>query len=704
MLTRALILTIAIVLPAAAQATRCPADLPVLLVVQDKSGTMAEVPDPACPSCPTKWQSAKDAMGRLSQKFANRFRFAVELFPHDSTTFNCTTGTTVTTFPASSSDITAAYSAVAPGGGTPTATSLDAASGYLKSLKLTEPAYVLLLTDGLPNCNLALDPATCAPSQPACGDVNGHGSPNCGAKGCLDDQGANAAAGRVFGAGYKTYVLGFDASASANNNKAVLDGIASAGHTTAAYTASDTVSLDAALDAIAYNAATCCKDICTLGAAQCTADGKLSQCQVDDAGCTNWITAACPTKGYCEAGACKTCQDQCTEGDKRCTSSDVEICQKGQGGCTAWVKSQTCGASQVCQAGSCQSCDKCVAGDHRCGATDGVDTCSLFESGCYDWSTSACKPGFVCSAGACQSCTTTCTKGEKRCQGKAAQECVADANGCTSWSAGTTCVDFCSGGVCGACGTSCVLNSAQCNGNSVEKCQADANGCTVWTSVGPCAANEFCGQGACQTCPTLCAASAKSCNGLGIEECQQQANGCDEWIATGSCKAGDTCQDGRCTTPCQDACTLGALSCDAQSHEPMSCEKGIDGCAAWRPAALCGAKAMCLQGICRDRCTGGEIETCPDGYLCTGLPEGDFCLPGTAPDAGVTPPQAGLDAGVSTGKPDAGGLTTDPGADPKTGASGKSPGGGCGCNALPAPLGLLALVPLLGLLRRRRAP
>ena len=692
---RALILAIAIAVPSAARATPCPNDLPVLLVAQDKSGTMADTPDPACPTCPTKWSSAKDAVARLSQKFANRFRFAVEMFPHDSTTFNCTTGTLVTPFPAATSDITAAYTSVAPGGGTPTAVSLDAASAYLKGLKLKEPAYVLLLTDGLPNCNLALDPATCSPSQPACGDASGHGSPSCGAKGCLDDQGANAAAGRVWAASYKVYVLGFDASASANNDKAVLDGIAAAGHTGAAYTASDPASLDAALDAIAFNAATCCKDVCVQGASECASDGRLRKCEMDaQAGCTNWTVSDCQAKSVCSGGVCQSCQDLCSAGQARCLGNTVQTCVAGAGGCTAWVDQQTCGAGKACADGSCQGCDACVAGDHRCSGAD-AQACELdTASGCYQWRTTVCKSGLFCQQGACQSCTLTCTKDEMRCEGKLKEQCVADVHGCTSWSQLTTCADFCSGGECGACGTTCALGAGRCNGNTVEQCTKDANLCTVWTASGPCLKGQFCSDGGCKAGPTSCAVGDKRCAEAGLQSCQQQQNGCDEWVPAEACKEDETCRAGQCLAQCKDACTVGALQCDATSKQPMTCEKAENGCAAWKSAAACSTGWGCVEGTCRKHCTGAEIETCDPGFVCTGLPDGNFCLPQTtSPDAGV----------AQTTQPKVDDPSTDPGANSKNTDHGKSLAGGCGCSALPAPIGLVAFAPLLlGLLRRRR--
>ena len=49
--------------------------------------------------------------------------------------------------------------------------------------------------------------------------------------------------------------------------------------------------------------------------------------------------------------------------------------------------------------------------------------------------------------------------------------------------------------------------------------------------------------------------------------------------------------------------------------------------------------------MCRTKCSGGELETCPAGTVCTGTSDGQLCLPGSA-DAG-TP--SSTDAGLGTG-------------------------------------------------------
>ncbi|MBI5548498.1 MAG: VWA domain-containing protein [Deltaproteobacteria bacterium] len=699
MFKHALLIALAVIVPAAAQAEKCPAELPVLFVVQDKSGTMADPPDASCPSCPSKWTTAKAAVKNLSQQYANRFRFGVQMYPRDTTTFNCSTGTTVTPFPASSDDVAAAYSAASPGGGTPTAVSLDAAKTYLQARHLTEPAYALLLTDGLPNCNLSLNQATCTPSQPACAGSNGLGSPNCGAKGCLDDQGATSAAARLLAAGYKVYVVGFDATLSANVNRAVLDGMAAAGGTGQAYTADDSASLNAALAAIAFDATTCCKDVCQNGAAQCLANGQVQRCQIDAGGeCTNWTVSDCPPASACTNGSCVACQNECAVDATRCSGNSAMKCQMQPSGCTAWVTIDDCGWGEKCVNGVCESCDECNQGEEQCVGASEVKTCDLdWLSGCSQWSTEPCPNGTTCEGGACLGCAHTCRAGERRCTGQTPEACVADSQGCTEWTAGTPCTDFCSGGVCGACGTTCTLNAARCNGNTVEMCTQDANGCTIWSANGPCLPDQFCSDGACQTCPVRCTVGEKQCGANGILECQPQASGCNAWVAAGACAEGETCRDGHCVPPCQNLCDTGAVTCDTQGA-PMKCELAPTGCSVWKASPACvGENQRCIDGVCRERCSGAEIETCSEGMVCTGVPEGSFCLPADgSPDAGTGGP--GTLPGIDDPSEEDPGTTLKPGS-----KAGNAPDGGCGCGATSSGAALFTLAPMaFTLLRRRR--
>ena len=136
---------------------------------------------------------------------------------------------------------------------------------------------------------------------------------------------------------------------------------------------------------------------------------------------------------------------------------------------------------------------------------------------------------------------------------------------------------------------------------------------------------------------------------------------------------------------------------------PQTCQTGPTGCFIWRDEPVCGTDQQCVTGQCRTVCTSGEVETCPAGTVCTGITEGRFCLPGDA-DAGVVDAGSGGGSAVDAGAGGGGGSSssnsgeeTIPGGNGRVGAVAM----GCHCNAVDA--GLLPLLALGMMLRRRRA-
>ncbi|MDX2013645.1 MAG: vWA domain-containing protein [Myxococcaceae bacterium] len=731
-------LVVSLVVTSAALAQPC-GELPVLFIVQDKSGSMAGSPTGGAASTanPSKWTIASQVVPQMASQFANRFRYGVMMYPGASTSFSCTTGTTVQAVPSSAAQVAAAYAAFGPGGGTPTAASLLQARATLQAVSTTAPRHVLLITDGLPNCNLSLNPATCSTTTPGCPNTSTCSGSSCcglGAKDCLDNQGTVSAAASLFALGIKVYVVGFDQSLTSGNNKAVLDAIASAGGTGSAYVASNQTALASALNQIAQQTSTCCQNACTAGASRCTTSGGREECRLDPATmCTNWFGSTCPPMSVCTGGSCQACTNQCTLGATQCSNNTVRTCVTGPGGCTQWQTSETCSYGEVCSNGSCNSCTGCAMGASRCTAT-GVEECewNVF-SGCTQWVGRACPSGSVCANGACASCTTACTAGAKRCTGRNVETCVADARGCTSWSLTEACTTFCSGGACGVCGTSCANGTMRCNGNGIETCGIDANNCPVWGPAQNCPPNSYCANGTCASCATTCTEGTKRCGAAGVvETCQLQPTGCRAWMQTSQCDVGggERCELGVCIPPCMNACQAGAKRCTGNA--PQRCETAPTGCTVWRDEAACRSGTTCISGECFEPCGTDEFESCaPAGTICTGLPEGKFCLPmgglggGAAGGGSAGGGSAGGDAmgGGAAGGGDAGGTGASAGGSAGGGASGggRADGGssnivgvnepppdmnrigakgmGCGCTEAGS------LAPLLGLLllaRRRR--
>jgi MYXO-CTERM domain-containing protein len=684
-------------------------ELPVLFIVQDKSGSMAKAPDgsTATTGNPSKWSIAQTVVPNLASTFSNRFRFGAAMYPRDTTTFNCSTGTVVTPIANTTTGIDTAYTNAIPGGGTPTAASLGAVRTYLQGQALSTPAYVLLITDGLPNCNTALDANSCSPTTPGCGPTPAASTCGLGAKDCLDSQATVTAAQQLFAAGVKVFVVGFDSTLTAGNNQAVLDAIANAGGTGSASVASSQSQLTSTLNTIAGNTATCCRDVCTAGAAMCSGSGARQVCQLDQAiGCTTWVTQQCAAGSTCSNGSCQTCTTSCTAGAVRCANGNAEQCVANAQGCTSWQVAETCAYGEVCQGGSCNSCQGCSIGASRCTA-GGVETCEWnVISGCTQWRAGTCASGSTCQNGSCASCNSTCTAGAQRCAGNSVETCVANASGCTAWQRGQTCTTFCSGGACGTCGTSCTAGATRCQGAGVETCIVDQNNCPAWGPVQQCAPNNFCQGGSCTECGTTCTQGSKRCGANGATEvCQLNTMGCTGWVPAGQCDvgAGERCDMGVCIPQCRDACTEGAGQCS--NGRPQVCERGPSGCFVWRDDTVCGSNQQCVSGKCHDLCSPDEFEMCPAGQICTGVTEGRFCFP-TDMDGGVG---GGGGSGAGGGGGSTGGGSASGGGSGTSGVVEEPRGSGrIGASAMGCQCGAVdpAMFPLLGLvvlaLRRRR--
>jgi hypothetical protein len=114
-------------------------------------------------------------------------------------------------------------------GATPTGAALQALSEYAPLLGTDQDDFVLLLTDGLPNCN-ANNPNTCADAA-ACQCTLSSCSGQFCSTGCLDQTGAVGAVAALRQAQIKTIVIGFGADVAGATGSAfsVLNAMADAG-------------------------------------------------------------------------------------------------------------------------------------------------------------------------------------------------------------------------------------------------------------------------------------------------------------------------------------------------------------------------------------------------------------------------------------------------------------------------------------------
>ncbi len=254
-------------------------DPPNLYFVLDRSGSMNDL---------GKWQVVRTVVGQVVGRLGSRANFGVALFPAPNGDDACASGAEV--LPVRAGGESAALTVltvtnVGASGGTPTSATLTALTP--KIMALPGKTFVILATDGGPNCNKA---AVCEASQ-CIANIEGspgcpmNGSPNCcakeGAEGCLDAAPTVSAVAALKSVGIPTYVVGVPGSGP---YAALLDQVALAGGS--ARTASpfyyrvDTAEAEALRKALAQIAAKIVAS-CSLPLGQSPPDPKLVNVYVD---------------------------------------------------------------------------------------------------------------------------------------------------------------------------------------------------------------------------------------------------------------------------------------------------------------------------------------------------------------------------------------------------------------------------------------
>ncbi len=211
-------------------------DPPDMLLTVDISGSMCSpLIDSFPPSMTTKLSIMKAALSSLVTSKDGRINFGMMLFPSDNM---CGAGTVRNpimmrngaAIQATLGGLTDDFfgCALANGGATPTHLSLNAARAYYDTIPVNPVGrYVLLATDGLPNCGPAL--------------------PDGGTEETVDE--TVTAIEMLSAAGISTYVLGFGADLSGGGD--ALNRMATAGGTGTPFSARSAAELDRALDMIA---------------------------------------------------------------------------------------------------------------------------------------------------------------------------------------------------------------------------------------------------------------------------------------------------------------------------------------------------------------------------------------------------------------------------------------------------------------------
>jgi len=237
---------------------------PNIAVLLDRSGSMAlpiNAADPACPAgcgngaacpaaCATRISEVRRAMsGFLSGPERSLARWGLAAFPENAAVNQCSaTASWLIDLPAPAPDdkdpalnaqwdqgaldVAAAIGTIAPGGGTPTSPSLEFVGGNPVFADANRGDFVLLLTDGLPNCNASNANSVCTDTSPAqqaaCAcTVGGCGGSACSI-GCLDQSAVQSAA-NLTTRGINTIVVGFGADTAGGAAQDVLNRLARAG-------------------------------------------------------------------------------------------------------------------------------------------------------------------------------------------------------------------------------------------------------------------------------------------------------------------------------------------------------------------------------------------------------------------------------------------------------------------------------------------
>jgi hypothetical protein len=224
---------------------------PNLMLLVDTSGSMNTKSDPACSTnCPSRLQEMKQAMNSfLTGTGGSVARFGVTNYPSTALANGCGPAagnevkldiptalqdTDTAGFQAQATRVNQTIQALTASGGTPTGDSLRFV-GALPSLQdVDRQDFVVLLTDGLPNCNPD-NPNSFQANPVACECTLGTSCSSPGdltydKLGCLDKDGSVAAITQLQSTRQiRTIVIGFGAELTSGSAPATLNAMAQAG-------------------------------------------------------------------------------------------------------------------------------------------------------------------------------------------------------------------------------------------------------------------------------------------------------------------------------------------------------------------------------------------------------------------------------------------------------------------------------------------
>jgi von Willebrand factor type A domain len=126
---------------------------PDVLITLDRSASMDQfILDLRCiTQCATKWSDMTTALNATVAKTQAAVNWGLKLFPSDASC-GVTDDVSAPVAPNNADAVLGAIMASKPDGNTPTRLALEAGGRYLMGLTRPNPRYVVLATDGLPNC------------------------------------------------------------------------------------------------------------------------------------------------------------------------------------------------------------------------------------------------------------------------------------------------------------------------------------------------------------------------------------------------------------------------------------------------------------------------------------------------------------------------------------------------------------------------
>ncbi|MBL8955818.1 MAG: VWA domain-containing protein, partial [Myxococcaceae bacterium] len=178
--------------------------IPTLYFVVDRSGSMAfdlngnQVPNLEGPS---RWEILTAVMTDVLPAHEQQLAMGLIFFPSDA---QCGTTATPAISPrlGNAQALRTQFLSRRPGGGTPIAAGMVGVRGPAMAARAKS---LVLITDGEPNCNADLDPATCVCTQAMTGNPPACPTPDV----CLDDTRTVTTLQTLTASGVVTHVVGF---------------------------------------------------------------------------------------------------------------------------------------------------------------------------------------------------------------------------------------------------------------------------------------------------------------------------------------------------------------------------------------------------------------------------------------------------------------------------------------------------------------